>query len=314
MARIRTIKPEFFRHEGLQDLEAANQGAHPMLVFAALWGHCDKLGRFEWKPRTLKLDILPFLSFDMAATLDLLRAAGFIRKYRADDGREYGEINSFEKHQRISGKESQEPGKYPAPTEYEQGSFGEAHGKHTESQEGKGREGKGREEEGNNVAPDGALVSPSAEESVFDCWRQTLDHPRAALDAKRKKLIAARLKDGYSVEDLKAAILGCSLSPFHMGENDQRQRYDGLDLILRDASKVDQFIGFVQNPLARRQPQQSFADSREASRAAACRSFMPQTSGGPNNGTVIDVTPAASASLGSGDIPANAGQVRLPVD
>lgn len=45
MARIRTIKPEFFRHEGLQDLEQANPGAYAMLVFAALWGHCDKHGR-----------------------------------------------------------------------------------------------------------------------------------------------------------------------------------------------------------------------------------------------------------------------------
>ena len=129
MARIRTIKPEFFRHEGLQDIEVANPGKHAMLVFAGLWGHCDKAGRFEWKPRSLKLDILPFLDFDMADTLDLLWRSGFVHRYESE-GREYGEIASFEKHQRIGGKEAQEPAKHPEPTEYKQGSIGEATGKH----------------------------------------------------------------------------------------------------------------------------------------------------------------------------------------
>ena len=132
MARIRTIKPEFFRHEALQDLEAENPGAYVMLVFAGLWGHCDKAGRFEWKPRMLKLDILPFLSFDMGRSLSLLSDAGLIRNYCVE-GKQYGEITSFWKHQRINGKESQEPEKYPPPPdehiEKQQGSNGEATGK-----------------------------------------------------------------------------------------------------------------------------------------------------------------------------------------
>ncbi len=112
MARIRTIKPEFFRHEGLQDLEAANPGKQVMLVFAGLWGHCDKAGRFEWKPRQLKLDILPFLEFDMVETLGALERAGFLRSYEVA-GRRYGVIPSFADHQRINGKEAQEPEKHP---------------------------------------------------------------------------------------------------------------------------------------------------------------------------------------------------------
>ena len=156
MARIRTIKPEFFRHEGLQDLEAANPGAYVMLVFAGLWGHCDRAGRFRWKPRTLKLDILPFLDFDLAKTLALLREAGFVRQYRVDDD-EYGEIPSFTDHQRLNGKEAQEPEKYPAcPEGYvetHQGSTGEAPGKHLPAQEGKGREEEGNGEVARERAP-----------------------------------------------------------------------------------------------------------------------------------------------------------------
>ena len=98
MARIRSIKPEFFRHEGLQDLELANPGYYCMLVFAGLWAVSDRSGRFAWKPRTLKLDILPFLPFEMSETLGLLADAGFVVRYQV--GREvYGMIPTWLKHQ-----------------------------------------------------------------------------------------------------------------------------------------------------------------------------------------------------------------------
>ena len=145
MARIRTIKPDFFRHEGLQDLEIAHPGKYPMLVFSGLWGHCDKSGRFEWRPRQLKLDILPFLSFDMAETLQILVGGGMVERYEVE-GKQYGVIRSFPEHQRVSGKEAQEPEKYPSPSDNNQGSKREVIGKQQgsagdqqESQEGKGR-------------------------------------------------------------------------------------------------------------------------------------------------------------------------------
>jgi len=151
VARIRTIKPEFFRDEGLQDLEAGNSGCHVMLVYAGLWGHCDKNGVFEYRPRQLKLDILPFLPFSMDQALELLTGAGFIIRFVVD-GKDFGYIPKFSEHQRINGKEALEPGKYPLPGDGEtsgnkQGSNGEALGKqlgstgdHPEKQEGKGRE------------------------------------------------------------------------------------------------------------------------------------------------------------------------------
>lgn len=139
MARIRTVKPEFFRHEGLQDLERANPGKNVMLVFIGLWGHCDKGGKFEWRPRQLKLDILPFLDFDMESTLELLHSAGFLDRYDVD-GKAYGRIPSFKDHQRIGGKEAQEPDRFPDSS---QGNIREAPEKHLPAQEGKGREGKG---------------------------------------------------------------------------------------------------------------------------------------------------------------------------
>jgi hypothetical protein len=139
MARIRAIKPDFFRDEHLQDLESAHPELHPMLVFAGLWTVADKDGHFEWLPRTLKLDILPFLDFDMSASLLLLREARRLSQYEVDD-KTYGAVVNFKKHQRINGKEAQEPAKFPAPST---GSNGEAIEKHLRSQEGKGKEGEG---------------------------------------------------------------------------------------------------------------------------------------------------------------------------
>lgn len=144
MARIRTIKPDFFRDEELQDLEAANPGAYVMLVYAGLWGHCDKAGTFEWRPRVLKLDILPFIDYDIERTLGILVAAKMIHRF-STGSKEYGHVPGFAKHQRISGKESQEPEKYPKfqneAQENNEGTKREAQGKQPRSQEGKGREG-----------------------------------------------------------------------------------------------------------------------------------------------------------------------------
>jgi hypothetical protein len=54
MARIRSVKPEFFRHEQLQDLEFNHPGMYPMFVFEGLWNICDRQGVFLYKPRQIK--------------------------------------------------------------------------------------------------------------------------------------------------------------------------------------------------------------------------------------------------------------------
>lgn len=78
--------------------------------------------------------------------------------------------------------------------------------------------------------------------TVFTYWQRVLNHPRAQLDAKREKAIKARLKDGYTVEDLCVAVDGCSRSAYHMGQNDTRTLYNDIELICRDGPKVDGFI------------------------------------------------------------------------
>lgn len=162
--RIRTVKPEFFRHERLQDLEAAHPGAYVMLVFQGLWCESDRNGIFLWKPRALRLDILPFLDYDLPATLALLEAEGFIRRY-THAGQEYGIIPTFTTHQRFSGKEAQEGGKHPLPDKFLQGTSRELPEKHPGTQERRKDIGKGKEEGGgNNACVREAATSASVDE------------------------------------------------------------------------------------------------------------------------------------------------------
>jgi hypothetical protein len=113
-------------------------------------------------------------------------------------------------------------------------------------------------EEKNIVAParQKMLSSPDANLSdvaqVFSYWQQTLQHPQAQLDPKRRKVIKNALASGYTVAQLQNAILGCSLTPHNMGDNEQGQRYDGLHVILRDADQIDRFIRNCHNPPRRR--------------------------------------------------------------
>jgi hypothetical protein len=82
---------------------------------------------------------------------------------------------------------------------------------------------------------------------VFSHWRKY--HPRAFprlhSELKEWKRVADRLKDGYSLAQLCRAIDGIHNSPFHRGENDRNRAYMSLELCMRDASRVEQFMAVM---------------------------------------------------------------------
>jgi hypothetical protein len=101
--RIRTIKPEFFHHEGL--FEAELETKLPLRVaFAGLWCIADREGRFKWEPRRIGVQVLPYDGVDFSRVLDALATRGFLVKYRVGDVW-FGCIPSFSKHQVINNKE-----------------------------------------------------------------------------------------------------------------------------------------------------------------------------------------------------------------
>ena len=98
MGRQRMIRPELFVHEGIFAAEKAT-GLPLRLAYIGLWTQCDREGRFEWRPQRLKLAILPWDEIDFAAVLCAIADAGFITRYEVD-GREFGCIPSWSRHQK----------------------------------------------------------------------------------------------------------------------------------------------------------------------------------------------------------------------
>lgn len=147
MARIRTIKPEFFEDEVLSRLSA-----HDRLMFIGTWMLADKNGVLEYRPDWIKAKVFPYEhgeATDASQVLPRLVLGGFLVHYEVE-GRGYLQVRNFSRHQRINGKEAQTETRYPTPDnelakEKHPGSTREAPGATPESQEGKGREGKGKD-------------------------------------------------------------------------------------------------------------------------------------------------------------------------
>lgn len=102
-----------------------------------------------------------------------------------------------------------------------------------------------------NTIPPSPFSEPPEKTSIqeiFEHWQRVMNSPRSKLDAKRIKFIKKALGMEYSVAELCQAITGCSLSPYHMGGNEDNQKYNGLDLILRDAEHIDKFMSYYENP------------------------------------------------------------------
>ena len=97
MARIRTIKPDFFTSE---DIVALSPLAR--LLYVALWCEADKEGRMVWKPYTFKLRYLPGDACDIHALCKEITDRGLVVLY--GDGFAY--IPKFAQHQHINPRES----------------------------------------------------------------------------------------------------------------------------------------------------------------------------------------------------------------
>lgn len=120
--RIRTVKPQFFKHEGLFDLEKKT-GLPVRVAFPGLWCVADREGRFRWNPRELKSDVLPYDDVNFVLVLEMLQRHGFIVRYVVE-GKAYGYIPSWSKHQVVNPNEAKS--RIPAPPDPTQGQLFDA--------------------------------------------------------------------------------------------------------------------------------------------------------------------------------------------
>lgn len=96
------------------------------------------------------------------------------------------------------------------------------------------------------------IVTSGGVQEVFAHYRtyHPKAHPKPTSKSKEWILIKARLNEGHPVDNLCLAIDGCHRSSWHQGLNKDNRKFDGLELIMRTGSKVQQFIElYERNPL-----------------------------------------------------------------
>ncbi|MDG4796197.1 hypothetical protein [Micromonospora sp. WMMD1082] len=116
MARIRTIKPDFFTSLTIADLSL-----HARLTFIGLWTHVDDSGRCVDDARLIKAAVWPLddrVSADVERDLRELSEASLIVRYEVG-GRGYLAVRTWDEHQRINrptkSKLPEPPSAPPAP-------------------------------------------------------------------------------------------------------------------------------------------------------------------------------------------------------
>lgn len=164
MARIRTIKPSFFRSRKI-DLLTDEQ----KLTFIGLWTHVDDEGRCEYDPELIKADIWPRQRDVEAVEYDLmvLTELSLITHYIVGE-RSYLVVNGWKEHQRINRPSASalpaiDEGHIVTVTR-DNASFSLIHTQLSEPSRLEGnKEGKGREEElAGSSDPDLAHSKPAS--------------------------------------------------------------------------------------------------------------------------------------------------------
>jgi len=100
MARIRYLKPDFFKDEDIKELSFEAR-----LFYQGLWVQADREGRGEDRPERLKIEIMPYDEVDAEEIMRLLAChkkngkRPFIVRYEID-GEKYYQIINWQKHQK----------------------------------------------------------------------------------------------------------------------------------------------------------------------------------------------------------------------
>lgn len=136
MARIRTIKPEFWTSEQVVECSPIAR-----LLFVGMWNFCDDGGNHPASAKTLKMQIFP--GDDIAASqiesyISELLSSGLLSEYTVE-GRKYWHVTGW-KHQKIDKPSYKHPRPFGYDSTNDSRTLGDRH-----PPEGKGREGKGME-------------------------------------------------------------------------------------------------------------------------------------------------------------------------
>jgi hypothetical protein len=275
VARIRSVKPEFWQDEKLSTVSRDAR-----LLFIGLWNFADEQGRLRGNPKKIRGEVFPYDDdLDVSALLDELSRIGCVVRYYVD-GQSYLWIRHFERHQKTDPRLTS---KLPAPSPADAqvcetpntpicSDIAPTH--RDEKAPSRWQVAGGREQVAGSkwqvassveqvpaaqaepaTRPPLELTSPPEKSpptpvvEVFEHWRDRMrKDARTLCSPKRRKRIEERLEEGWSVEELKLAIDGCAVTPHNQGQNERGEKYDDLELICRDAEHVERFMRNARAP------------------------------------------------------------------
>ena len=143
MARIRTVKPEFWASEQVMECSPIAR-----LLFIGLWNFCDDAGNHVDSEKTIKAEIFPgddISSSDVRRLLDELSSNGLIALY-ASNGKGFIHVTGW-KHQKIERPSFKHPA-YPGDASpNDRRTLDDDSPPEGKGREGKGEEGNGKEED-----------------------------------------------------------------------------------------------------------------------------------------------------------------------
>ena len=191
MARIRTIKPEFFTSEDIVELDPLAR-----LLYIALWCEADKEGRFSWKPKTFKMRYFPGDECNIDALCDALVTRGLVCLY----GDSFAYVPSFKDHQHINPREKDSV--IPGPDEYIDARVSDA------SVTVKARAGRKEGREGKEKVVASKRETPISDDFAISetvrSWAEANGH--SDLDAHLANFIDSCRAKGYKYIDWDAAF------------------------------------------------------------------------------------------------------------
>lgn len=86
---------------------------------------------------------------------------------------------------------------------------------------------------------------------VLEHWREVTGKTGCTLTAARRRLVGARLREGYSTAQLCDAASALALSPFHMGQNEQGVPYNDVRHFAGSAERLDRWLAVTPEGQAR---------------------------------------------------------------
>lgn len=262
MARARNIKPSFFDNDLLAENEPLGR-----LLFIGLWTLADHNGNLEWRDKRIKKQVLAYDNCDIRKLAINLDKSGFIRFY-SDGDKIFVNIVNFEKHQNPHKNERDKGTDIPEYSE-DMRQVIDLKGLTINHDKSRLKQECSTSDPADSLflIPDSPILNPESSfpipdcqtdakapntnstqvKEIFDHWKMVMKKNESSkLTKERDKKIRERLKEGYTVEQIKFAIDGCANSPHNMGQNENGKIYDDLELICRTGSHVERFAGYNQ--------------------------------------------------------------------